>query len=128
MKSAPDQGRPDGRGGRPTKAAAAERDERLLEIAAQMFMRDGFDGTSMERLAEAARIGKATLYARYADKSQPSRRRPAPAHPFDPGPLEAEFAEGHGGEALSRRFSFFAAISRPLPGVFGDRAGAHSGC
>ncbi|HUB65419.1 MAG TPA: helix-turn-helix domain-containing protein, partial [Methylocella sp.] len=58
------------RGGRPTKAAAARRDERLLEIAAEMFMQQGFDATSMERLAEAAMIGKATLYARYADKGQ----------------------------------------------------------
>lgn len=56
------------RGGRPTKAAAAERDERLLEIATQMFLEQGFDATSMDRIAEAAAIGKATLYARYADK------------------------------------------------------------
>lgn len=58
------------RGGRPTKVAAALRDARWLEIAAEMFMQHGFDATSMERLAEAAMIGKATLYARYADKSQ----------------------------------------------------------
>ena len=57
------------RGGRPTRAAAAERDERLLEIATGMFMEAGFDATSMERLAEAAAIGKATLYARYSDKA-----------------------------------------------------------
>jgi AcrR family transcriptional regulator len=56
------------RGGRPTKEAVVQRDERLLEIAAQMFMEQGFDRTSMERLAETAMIGKATLYARYADK------------------------------------------------------------
>ena len=65
-------------------------------------MRDGFDGTSMERLAEAARIGKATLYARYADKSQLFadilRRRILLIY----GPLEAEFAEGHGGESLEQ--------------------------
>ena len=57
------------RGGRPTRAAAAERDERLLEIATAMFMDLGFDATSMDRLAEAAAIGKATLYARYSDKA-----------------------------------------------------------
>ena len=56
-------------GGRPTKAAAAERDERLLEIAARMFMEHGFDATSMDGLAEAAAVGKATVYARYADKA-----------------------------------------------------------
>ena len=57
------------RGGRPTRAAAAERDERLLEIATAMFLESGFDATSMDRLAEAAAIGKATLYARYSDKA-----------------------------------------------------------
>jgi TetR/AcrR family transcriptional repressor of mexJK operon len=57
------------RGGRPTKSAAAARDERLLDIATQMFMEQGFDATSMDSLAEAAAVGKATLYARYADKS-----------------------------------------------------------
>ena len=56
------------RSGRPTKAAAAERDERLLDIATRMFLEQGFDATSMDGLAEAAAIGKATLYTRYADK------------------------------------------------------------
>ena len=56
-------------GGRPTKAAAAERDERLLAIATRMFMEQGFEATSMDRLAEAAAVGKATLYGRYADKA-----------------------------------------------------------
>jgi TetR/AcrR family transcriptional regulator, mexJK operon transcriptional repressor len=99
------------RGGRPTKASAALRDERLLKIAAEMFMQHGFDATSMERLAEAAMIGKATLYARYADKSQlfadVLRRRILLIY----GPLEAEFAKGLGGKSfeetlliLARRF------------------------
>ncbi len=57
------------RGGRPTRAAAAERDERLLEIAAAMFMEQGFEATAMDRVAEAAGVGKATLYARYQDKA-----------------------------------------------------------
>ncbi|MBE7220068.1 MAG: TetR family transcriptional regulator, partial [Caulobacteraceae bacterium] len=38
------------RGGRPTRAAAAERDERLLEIATQMFLEQGFDATSIDAL------------------------------------------------------------------------------
>ena len=71
LEEKPVELRPKTRGGRPTKAAAVLRDERLLEIAAQMFMEHGFDGTSMERLAETAMIGKATLYARYADKGAP---------------------------------------------------------
>jgi TetR/AcrR family transcriptional regulator, mexJK operon transcriptional repressor len=96
------------RGGRPTKAAAALRDERLLEIAAEMFMQQGFDGTSMERLAEAAMIGKATLYARYADKSQlfadVLRRRILLIY----GALEAEFAKGLGGKSLEETLLILA--------------------
>ena len=80
------------RGGRPTRAAAAERDERLLEIATAMFMEQGFDATSMDRLAEAAAIGKATLYARYDDKAalfaDVLRRRILQVYE----PLEEEFA------------------------------------
>ncbi len=79
-------------GGRPTKAAAAARDERLLEIATRMFMEQGFDATSMDRLAEAAAIGKATLYGRYADKAAlfaaVLRRRIFQIY----APLEEEFA------------------------------------
>ena len=33
-----------------------------------MFMRYGFDGTSMDAVAETAGVSKRTLYARYADK------------------------------------------------------------
>ena len=79
------------RGGRPTKAAAAERDERLLEIATRMFLEYGFEATSMDGLAEAAAIGKATLYARYADKAalfaDVLRRRILEVY----GPLEETF-------------------------------------
>jgi TetR/AcrR family transcriptional repressor of mexJK operon len=88
------------RRGRPTKAAAARRDERLLEIATEMFMQNGFDATSMERLAETAMIGKATLYARYADKSRlfadVLRRRILLIY----GPLEEEFEKGLKGKSL----------------------------
>lgn len=96
------------RGGRPTKAAAAQRDERLLEIAAEMFMQHGFEATSMERLAEAAMIGKATLYARYADKGQlfadVLRRRILLIY----GPLEAEFEKGLAGESLEETLLILA--------------------
>ena len=33
-----------------------------------MFMEHGFEATAMDRVAEAAGVGKATLYARYQDK------------------------------------------------------------
>ncbi len=55
-------------GGRPSHDEAMRRSERLIEIAASMFMERGFEGTSIDAVAEAAGIGKATLYARYKDK------------------------------------------------------------
>lgn len=57
-------------GGRPSQEEAARRDERLLEIAAAMFLERGFDATSIDAVAEAASVGKATLYARYRDKGE----------------------------------------------------------
>ena len=57
-------------GGRPTQADALRRDERLIEIAARMFMERGFDATTMDAVAEAASVGKATVYARYRDKGE----------------------------------------------------------
>ncbi len=90
--------RPRARSGRPTKAAAAERDERLLDIATKMFMEQGFEATSIDALAEAASIGKATLYARYADKAalfaDVLRRRILDVY----GPMEAEFAAATAGD------------------------------
>jgi AcrR family transcriptional regulator len=56
-------------GGRPTEAEARRRQEHLLDVAGAMFMELGFDGTSIEAVAEAASMSKRTVYARYADKS-----------------------------------------------------------
>ena len=58
-----------GSGGRPSQEDALKRDARLLEIAAAMFMERGFDATTIDAVAEAASVGKATLYARYRDKA-----------------------------------------------------------
>lgn len=59
-----------GRGGRPTLAEARRRHEHLLEVAGSMFMRLGYDGTSIDAVAEAASMSKRTVYARYSDKSE----------------------------------------------------------
>jgi AcrR family transcriptional regulator len=58
-----------GSGGRPSQEEALRRDARLVEIAAAMFMERGFDATTIDAVAEAANVGKATLYARYRDKA-----------------------------------------------------------
>ncbi|MCW6512884.1 TetR/AcrR family transcriptional regulator [Lichenifustis flavocetrariae] len=57
-------------GGRPSQEEALRRDERLVEIAARMFMERGFDATTIDAVAEAASVGKATVYARYKDKAE----------------------------------------------------------
>jgi TetR/AcrR family transcriptional regulator, mexJK operon transcriptional repressor len=56
------------RGGRPTKDAAIERDQRLIDAATRLFLERGFDATSIDALAEAARVSKPTVYAQYGDK------------------------------------------------------------
>jgi len=55
-------------GGRPTREEAEARDARLLDVATSLFMERGFDGTSIDAVAEAAGVGKPTVYARYRDK------------------------------------------------------------
>jgi TetR/AcrR family transcriptional repressor of mexJK operon len=55
-------------GGRPTREEAEVRDARLLDVATNLFMERGFDGTSMDAVAEAAGVSKPTVYARYRDK------------------------------------------------------------
>jgi TetR/AcrR family transcriptional repressor of mexJK operon len=57
-----------GAGGRPTREQAVRRDARLLDVATTLFMERGFDGTSIDAVAEAAGISKPTVYARYRDK------------------------------------------------------------
>jgi AcrR family transcriptional regulator len=57
-----------GGGGRPTREQAVRRDARLLDAATTLFMERGFDGTSIDAVAEAAGVGKPTVYARYRDK------------------------------------------------------------
>lgn len=58
-----------GRGGRPPSDQAGEIDTRLLDSATHLFLTQGFDGTSCDQVAAHARAGKASIYARYANKN-----------------------------------------------------------
>ena len=42
--------------------------DQVLEGARQVFMSDGFDGASVDDIARAANVSKATLYSYFADK------------------------------------------------------------
>ncbi len=54
--------------GRPSNAMAGDVEERILDAASTVFLQQGFAGASLERIAEAAGAGKATLYSRYPSK------------------------------------------------------------
>lgn len=56
--------------GRPTREEAKRRHENLLEVALDKFLERGFDDTTVEDIATAARMSKRTVYARYANKDE----------------------------------------------------------
>jgi AcrR family transcriptional regulator len=54
--------------GRPPKRLAGAVEERILGAARKVFLERGFEGASIEEIAEAARSGKPTIYARFPGK------------------------------------------------------------
>jgi TetR/AcrR family transcriptional regulator, mexJK operon transcriptional repressor len=60
---------PPRRGGRPSREEAALLGERILDIATELFLAEGYGATSIERVAQRARISKRTFYHRFPDKA-----------------------------------------------------------
>lgn len=56
------------KGGRPSKQAVEELNQRILDIAAGLFASQGFAATSMEQVAASCGAGKDTIYRRYPSK------------------------------------------------------------
>jgi TetR/AcrR family transcriptional regulator, mexJK operon transcriptional repressor len=56
-------------GGRPSRAAALELRDRILEVATELFLTEGYGSTSIEAVAGRARISKRTFYHRFDDKA-----------------------------------------------------------
>ena len=54
--------------GRPPKELAGQVDARILAAARRVFLERGFEGASIDEIAEVARSGKPTIYARFRDK------------------------------------------------------------
>jgi AcrR family transcriptional regulator len=54
--------------GRPPKELAGEVDARILDAARKIFLERGFEGASIDEIAEVARSGKPTIYTRFRDK------------------------------------------------------------
>lgn len=44
--------------------------QRMTDVALELFLRDGFDATTMEQIAEAAEVGTTTLYRYFPTKDQ----------------------------------------------------------
>jgi len=57
-----------GPGGRPIASRTGEVDARILDAATALFLAHGFDGTTFDHVAELARAGKTSIYARFHDK------------------------------------------------------------
>jgi AcrR family transcriptional regulator len=56
-------------GGRPSREQAALLGDRILDVAADLFLTEGYGATSIEAVAQRARISKRTFYHRFSDKA-----------------------------------------------------------
>ena len=56
------------RGGRPLLEDVPRRNEHLLDVATDIFVRLGYNATTLDRIAAEAGVAKRTIYARYPDK------------------------------------------------------------
>ena len=56
------------RGGRPSRDEAANLSDRILDAATELFFARGYGATSIEAVAQCARISKRTFYHRFDDK------------------------------------------------------------
>src|SRR6476619_4612865 len=66
--------------GRPRSASAHAR---VLETAGQLFAERGIDGTSMDAIAEASGVSKATIYKHWPDKRALCLEVMSSLHDFD---------------------------------------------
>ena len=57
------------RGGRPSKANAAQLAHRIVDAATELFFTLGYGATTIEAVAQRARISKRTFYHRFENKS-----------------------------------------------------------
>jgi AcrR family transcriptional regulator len=55
-------------GGRPTREAAEQLADRIVEVATELMLQHGYSGTSIEAVASAAGVAKRTLYSRFPEK------------------------------------------------------------
>jgi TetR/AcrR family transcriptional repressor of mexJK operon len=101
-------------GGRPSHAAALELRDRILEVATELFLTEGYGSTSIEAVAGRARISKRTFYHRFDDKAALfaavvhriiEKARPPPGVPLLEGTTLQEILRRLAGLLLRAAFS-----------------------
>ncbi len=55
--------------GRPRRGTEAERNDALIAAATQVFLRDGYGGSSIDKMASEAGVSTRTIYERYKNKA-----------------------------------------------------------
>jgi TetR/AcrR family transcriptional regulator, mexJK operon transcriptional repressor len=55
--------------GRPRRGTEAERNENLIAAATQVFLRDGYGGSSIDKVASEAAVSTRTIYERFKNKA-----------------------------------------------------------
>jgi len=58
------------RGGRPSRVDALKLGDRILDVATELFLREGYGSTSIESVASDAGISKRTFYHRFDGKAE----------------------------------------------------------
>jgi TetR/AcrR family transcriptional regulator, mexJK operon transcriptional repressor len=61
--------KPVGKSGRPSRADALKLRERILQVATELFLEQGYGSTSIESVAARAGVSKRTFYDRFDDKA-----------------------------------------------------------
>lgn len=91
------------RGGRPSKADAAQLSDRIVDAATELFFTLGYGATTIDAVAKRATISKRTFYDRFDDKSALfaavvhrtiERLRPPPSVPLVEGASLEEMLRG----------------------------------
>jgi AcrR family transcriptional regulator len=108
------------RGGRPSRQEAERLRQTIIEVATGMFFSHGYGATSIDAIAQRARISKRTFYHRFRDKAElfgavvrDAIGRLYPPETTGAGGMAALFAGAELGEILLRlvRLALHAALS-----------------
>jgi AcrR family transcriptional regulator len=73
-----------------TKGLSQRAHQKVLDTAAELFSDNGIDATSVDAIAAASKVSKATIYKHWADKEALCLEVLAHVHRLDEGPPESD--------------------------------------